>query len=81
MELDIYNWLLVFLRVGAFLLVLPFFSAVNFPVQMRVALAALMALRTGLRVGELLALDWGDIDLDKRIMTVRHSVRRGRECC
>ena len=44
MELDIYNWLLVFLRVGAFLLVLPFFSAVNFPVQMRVALAALMAM-------------------------------------
>jgi flagellar biosynthetic protein FliR len=44
MELDIYSWLLVFLRVGAFLLVLPFFSAVNFPVQMRVALAALIAL-------------------------------------
>jgi len=42
------------------------------------ALAALMALRTGLRVGELLALEWGDIDLDKRIMTVRRSVRRGR---
>jgi flagellar biosynthetic protein FliR len=44
MELDIYSWLLVFLRVGAFLLVLPFFSAANFPVQMRVALAALIAL-------------------------------------
>src|SRR5262245_48651532 len=42
--LDYYNWLLVFLRVSAFLLVLPFFSAVNFPVMMRVALAALTAL-------------------------------------
>jgi flagellar biosynthesis protein FliR len=44
MELDLYSVLLVFLRVGAFLHVLPFFSATNFPVQMRVALAALVAL-------------------------------------
>ncbi len=43
MELDFHNWLLVFLRISAFLLVLPFFSATNFPVTMRVALAALMA--------------------------------------
>jgi len=44
MSLDLYNWLLVFLRVGAFLLVLPFFSVVNFPVMMRVALSALIAI-------------------------------------
>lgn len=44
MELDLHNWLLIFLRVGAFLFVLPFFSAVNFPATMRVALAALIAL-------------------------------------
>lgn len=44
MELDVYTWLLVFLRVSAFLLVLPFFSVSNFPVTLRVALAALMAL-------------------------------------
>jgi flagellar biosynthetic protein FliR len=44
MELEIHNWLLVFLRVGAFLLVLPFFSMTNFPVTLRVALAALTAL-------------------------------------
>jgi flagellar biosynthetic protein FliR len=44
MELNLYNWLLVFLRVGAFLLVLPFFSAVNFPVMLRVALSALIAM-------------------------------------
>jgi flagellar biosynthesis protein FliR len=43
MSFDYYNWLLVFLRVSAFLLVLPFFSAVNFPVTMRVALSALIA--------------------------------------
>jgi len=43
MEMDLYNWLLIFLRVGAFLLVLPFFSMVNFPPQLRVALAALTA--------------------------------------
>lgn len=44
MDLDFHNWLLVFLRVGAFLLVLPFFSATNFPATMRVALAAFVAL-------------------------------------
>lgn len=44
MILDLNNWLLVFLRVSAFLLVLPFFSVANFPVTMRVALGALTAL-------------------------------------
>jgi flagellar biosynthetic protein FliR len=44
MEFDYYNWLLVFLRVSAFLMVLPFFSATSFPVTVRVALAALAAL-------------------------------------
>lgn len=44
MQVEVYNWLLVFLRIGAFLLVLPFFSAVNFPVTMRIALAALIAM-------------------------------------
>jgi flagellar biosynthetic protein FliR len=44
MEIDLYNWLLVFLRVSAFLLVLPFFSMTNFPPTMRVALSALTAL-------------------------------------
>ncbi len=44
MEIDYVNWLLVFLRVGAFLLVLPFFSMTNFPVTLRVALAALTAI-------------------------------------
>jgi flagellar biosynthetic protein FliR len=44
MELEFYNWLLVFLRVSAFLLVLPFFSVSNFPVTLRVALGALTSL-------------------------------------
>jgi flagellar biosynthetic protein FliR len=44
MELDLQTWMLVFLRVSAFLLVLPFFSFSNFPVTLRVALAALAAL-------------------------------------
>ena len=47
MELDFYNWLLVFMRVSAFLLVLPFFSATNFPPTMRVAIGALTALLLG----------------------------------
>lgn len=44
MELDLYNWLFVFLRISAFLYVLPFFSATNFPHTLRVALGALTAL-------------------------------------
>ena len=44
METDYYNWLFVFLRVSAFVLVLPFFTMANFPVTLRVALGALAAL-------------------------------------
>jgi flagellar biosynthetic protein FliR len=44
MEFDFYNWFLVFIRTGAFLLALPFFSAVNIPVMLRIALAAFMSL-------------------------------------
>jgi len=44
MSLDFYTWFLVFVRLGAFLVVLPFFSATNFPAMMRVALVALAAL-------------------------------------
>jgi len=41
---DLANWLMVFLRVSAMLAVFPVFSATNFPVQMRLALGALLAL-------------------------------------
>lgn len=44
METDIDTWLLVFLRVSAFLLLLPFFSMSNFPIPMRVAVGAIIAL-------------------------------------
>jgi flagellar biosynthetic protein FliR len=44
MEADFYNWLMVFLRLSAFLLALPFFTMANIPVTMRVALCALGAL-------------------------------------
>ncbi len=44
MDFDFYNWFLVFIRTGAFLLALPFFSAVNIPRPMRIALAACLAL-------------------------------------
>ncbi|HTJ00965.1 MAG TPA: flagellar biosynthetic protein FliR [Dongiaceae bacterium] len=47
MEINFYNPMLVFLRVGAFLFVLPFFSATNFPPTMRIALAALIGLLLG----------------------------------
>src|ERR1017187_1690142 len=37
------NWLMVFLRVSAMLAVFPVFSAQNFPVQLRLALGAMLA--------------------------------------
>lgn len=43
MSPDPVNWMLVFVRAGAFLLVLPIFSAANIPRRVRVALAAFMA--------------------------------------
>jgi integrase len=41
-------------------------------------LMILTALRTGLRQGELLALTWGDVDLQRRRLHVRRSVRDGK---
>lgn len=41
--LDLTNWLMVFLRVSAMLSIFPVFSAANFPVQLRLALGALLA--------------------------------------
>ncbi|MDY6951007.1 MAG: site-specific integrase [Thermodesulfobacteriota bacterium] len=38
----------------------------------------LMAARTGMRLGELLAVQWGDIDFNSRFVWVRRSYRRGR---
>lgn len=43
MNLDIANWLFVFLRVSAVVLVFPVFSAKNIPTRVRVALGALVA--------------------------------------
>jgi flagellar biosynthetic protein FliR len=40
---DLTNWLMVFLRASAMLAVFPVFSARNFPVQLRLALGALLA--------------------------------------
>jgi len=40
---DLLNWLLVFLRAIALMTVFPIFSGANFPVQMRIALAALVS--------------------------------------
>lgn len=37
----------------------------------------LCALRTGMRAGELIGLRWEDVNLEKRILTVRRSIVRG----
>ena len=33
-------------------------------------------MNTGIRIGELCALQWGDIDLEKRILTVKKTIQR-----
>ena len=38
----------------------------------------LCAVRTGLRRGELIGLEWGDVDFNGRFVMVRRSVVRGR---
>jgi integrase len=38
-----------------------------------------LALKTGMRRGELLALRWEDVDLDKRMLQVRSTLHRTRE--
>lgn len=45
----------------------------------QVALGTLIALYTGLRIGEICALQWCDIDLNKDIITVRHTVSRVKD--
>jgi integrase len=37
----------------------------------------LLALRTGLRFGEIIALDWQDVDLDRKMLSVSKSISRG----
>ena len=40
------------------------------------ALGITLAMHTGIRIGELCALRWADIDLEKRILTVRRTMQR-----
>ncbi|HWD18711.1 MAG TPA: flagellar biosynthetic protein FliR [Verrucomicrobiae bacterium] len=40
---ELTNWLMVFLRASAMLSIFPIFSATNFPVQLRLALGALLS--------------------------------------
>ena len=39
-------------------------------------LGTALSISTGIRIGELCALQWGDIDLEKRILTVRKTMQR-----
>jgi flagellar biosynthetic protein FliR len=43
MPFDLTTWLLVFLRAGAWLSIFPLFTMQNFPVQLRIALGALVS--------------------------------------
>lgn len=43
-----------------------------------IKLGALIALHTGLRIGEICALNWNDIDLKNRVIHIRHTISRIR---
>lgn len=43
-------------------------------------IGVLLALCTGMRIGEVCALQWQDVDLCQRIITVRHTVSRVYNC-
>jgi flagellar biosynthetic protein FliR len=60
--IELTNWLMVFLRASSMLAVFPIFSARNFPVQLRLALGALLAgmVAATLPAGAVQATDfWG----------------------
>lgn len=42
----------------------------------RTAMGIILCKATGLRIGELCALTWNDIDFEKRILTVKHTIQR-----
>lgn len=44
--------------------------------QNRTSMGVALSLNMGLRIGELCALQWSDIDLEKRILTVRKTIQR-----
>ena len=47
--------------------------------QNRTSLGIALSMYTGIRIGELCALKWSDIDFEKRILTVRHTIQRIQE--
>ena len=51
MEFELQNWMFAFVRAGAFLVVLPVFSAASVPVVLRVLLAAMLAFLVGPSLG------------------------------
>ena len=44
--------------------------------QNKTTLGIALSMSTGIRIGELCALQWGDIDLEKRILTVKKTIQR-----
>ena len=42
----------------------------------RTSLGVMISMYTGIRIGELCAVKWSDIDFEKRILTVRHTIQR-----
>ncbi len=41
----------------------------------------LLSMATGIRIGELCAMKWTDIDIEKKIITVRHTLQRIKNIC
>lgn len=47
-----------------------------YPVGHKYRVPILLAYYTGMRAGEILGLEWGDIDLDNRTICVRHQIQK-----
>jgi flagellar biosynthesis protein FliR len=62
MDWDLNNWMLVFVRAGAFISILPIFTMLNVPVQMRVGLAALLGVLVAPTLPRFSASSLGIID-------------------
>ena len=62
MDWDLSNWMLVFVRAGAFLSILPLFTMLNVPVQIRIALAALLAVLVAPTLPHFAAAGLGVVD-------------------
>lgn len=63
MPIDIHNWLLVFVRTGAFLSLVPLFSVSSVPMQVRLAMTAMVSFLLSASLPAFPQQDWSFLGL------------------